>query len=147
MYFVVLVAIHSDFNEQNILIKQSADGEWDLAGVLDFQDSNNGLKVYDIAIYIMYMMTLHEDPIDIAGYCLQGFIRDKQLTQTELDVLYICIASRLVQSVVLGLHYYQLHKDPYLLVTQVSGWKALRALWSKPDSEIVSYWLSEKFRL
>lgn len=131
-------------NEQNLLVEKSADGDCNVIGILDFQDAGYGCKVYDIAICIMYMMTISDNPMDTGGYCLQGFLGKQQLSQSELDVLYYGVVGRFVTSLVLGLYSYETTKDPYTLVTQRS-WGVLEHLWELPHEQVLKYWLSDKF--
>lgn len=143
--FSYLGIIHGDFNEQNILVKRSQDGTVEIAGILDFQDAVYGARVYDVAIYMMYMMITGDNPMDIGGHCLRGYTDTWKLSKQELDVLHCCVAGRFVTSLVLGLYNYSLNDDPYLLVTQKNGWKVCMELWSRPSEELLSYWLSDKF--
>ena len=94
---------------------------------------------------MMYLMVLVDKPLDIAGYCLQGFLKKYKLSEVELEVLYYCVAARFVVSLVLGLYYYSISKDPYNLITQ-KGWKQFQELWETPAEDALKYWLSEKFQ-
>lgn len=134
--------VHNDFSEQNLLVKKSATGCAELAGILDFQDVHHNCKVYDVAIYMMYMMTVCESPIEVARSCLQGFLEKGKLTQPELDVLYYCVAARFAQSLVLGLYNYAMTQNPYCVVTQKLGWKAIRKMWALPSQEVTKLWVS-----
>lgn len=140
--FTIAGPIHADFNEQNILVKRS-DESTDIIGVIDFQDSDFNCKVFDVSTYIMYMMAANkgDDAIEIGGYCLRGFMDNRELSQAELDVVYYGVAARFVMSLVLGLHYYNERKDPYLLLTQ-GGWVHLEKLWKIPSKELLRCWLS-----
>lgn len=145
-YAVLLTGlIHYDVSEQNLLVGETKDGQKEIVGILDFQDVSPGHKVYDIGNCMMYIMTVAENPIDIAGYCLQGFLKNRQLSQPELDVLYYCVAARFVVSLVLGLYYYSVSQDPYCIVTQKS-WKVFKKLWEMSAETVLQYWLSDKFK-
>jgi len=139
--FYFLDLIHSDFNEQNILIS-TEEGKVSIKGILDFQDSSYGYTVFDIAIYIMYMMIqAKEDQIDTGGYALSGFLSKQKLNDTELSLLYWLVCGRFIQSLLLGLYNFSIHKDPYLLVTQ-PGWAVLKKLWEIPPETLIKRWLS-----
>lgn len=140
LYF--LGPIHGDFNETNIFFKETEDTKV-IVGVIDFNDSHFNYTVFDVAIYMMYMMTCcHEaNHEEIAGFCLRGYLSLRTLQQSELDVLYYCIAARLVQSLLLGLYYYSVRKDPYLLITQKGGQKVLKDLWRKQPCDVLKNWL------
>lgn len=136
--------IHYDVNESNVLVRCLADGESEIVGLIDFQDAAHGCKIYDVAICIMYSMLLSDKPVDVGGYCLQGYLEKRTLSQPELNVLYYCVVGRLVISLLLGLHNYSCTPDPYYLDTQKSGWKVLRLLWALPSEEVLQHWLSTK---
>ncbi|XP_067948459.1 hydroxylysine kinase-like [Watersipora subatra] len=137
--------IHYDVNEQNILVREGDNEEKEIAGILDFQETTYGLHVYEIGICIMYLMTVADEPMDVGGYCLQGFLKKHALSQAELDIVYYCVAARFTVSLVLGLYYYSITKDPYVLVTQKS-WKVFKQLWDSPAADVTNHWLSPKFQ-
>lgn len=142
---VVLGPIHCDFNEQNLLVKPQESGGYRIAAILDFQDSSYGYRVVDVAVYMMYMMTTcssHIHPIDVGKFCLESYLKKTPLSDSELSVLYDCVIARFMQSLVLGVHFYSLLKDPYLLVTQKPGWHAVKQLCTKPGDATLQYWLS-----
>lgn len=136
--------IHSDFNEQNILVSQkSGSSDYEIAGILDFGDANYGYKVFDIAVYMMYMMTLTSSTMDfgeVGKYCLQGYLQHQTLSDLEYEVLFNCIMGRFLQSLVMGAFYYSLHKDEYLLTTQKPGWKAVEILISASPTDWIKKW-------
>lgn len=141
-FFLYIVPIHSDFNEQNLLVERHETGGLDIVGILDFQDSCYAKRSFDIAIFIAYMMIFYKgDKLNIGGYCLKGFLKKQSMTEVELRMVYYAITGRLVQTLIMGAYNYSIHQDPYLLVTQ-NGWPALRVLWSKPADEVVKTWMS-----
>ena len=132
--------IHRDISEQNILVKRSGDN-WEIAGLIDFEDATYDLKVYEISICMMYMMSNSDNPMDIGGHCLQGFVKKRKLSQSELDMLYYCVCAHFMRSLIAGLYNYSVTKDPYKLVSQKS-WKALKLLWDLPAQKALQIWLS-----
>ena len=140
-----LVLIHYDVHEMNLIVNKSQGDNWEIVGIIDFEDTTYGYKVYDIGNYIMYMMSIADNSMDIGGYCLQGFMQNCKLSQDELDLLYYCVCARFVVSLVMGLYYYSITKDPYILVSQ-RGWGVFKKLWSLPAQEVLAHWTSEKFQ-
>lgn len=134
--------IYYDMNEQNLLVKEGTNEEWEIAGVIDFQDASHGCKIYDIAIYISYMMMISKDPLETGGHCLQGFMKMRNVSEQELDVLYYCVAARLVISLLVGLHCYVMVPDKYYLDTQKTGWLVLKNLWKLNAEDVLKSWLS-----
>ena len=51
--------IHGDFNEQNILMRETGrgSGEYSVHTVIDFGDAHVNPLAFELAITIMYMMT------------------------------------------------------------------------------------------
>ncbi|XP_067943781.1 hydroxylysine kinase-like [Watersipora subatra] len=136
--------IHYDMNEQNVLVRKFPKEGWKIVAIIDFDDSSNGLKIFDLAIYIVYMTLISDCSLDTGYDCLHGFMKKRELTKAELDVLYYCVVMRLVISLVNGLMSYSKEPDPYFLETQKPGWKALRALWALPAEKILERWLGSK---
>lgn len=48
--------IHGDFNEQNILLIKSENGNWKISSVIDFEDSHHSYYLYELAIAVCYIM-------------------------------------------------------------------------------------------
>lgn len=113
-----------------------------VAGILDFQDCGYGYKVYDVAIYMIYAMVhcRNLDSMQVAGQCLAGYLKERSLSERELDVLYYCMTGRLAQSVVMGNYYYSIYKDPYLLVTAAPGWGILQLLLTYTPADALAQW-------
>ncbi|CAH1796024.1 unnamed protein product [Owenia fusiformis] len=141
--------IHGDYNEQNLLVTPSSlkpdtpVKEYDVCGVLDFQDAAFSYFVFDVAIGICYLMIecQNVDPLDVGGHFLAGYLSEMSLNESEFEVLKICVASRFAQSLVMGAYSYSL--DPgneYLLVTQENGWKKLKILWPVSQDALYTRW-------
>ncbi|XP_046577796.1 hydroxylysine kinase-like [Haliotis rubra] len=136
--------IHGDPNEQNILVSKVPGGEDnEISGILDFSDVANSYLVLDLAINIAYLMIDSEvaDQLDTPGYILAGYESIRQLTPVEWDVIFVCIAGRLAQSLTLGAHANFLEpENTYVLTTSKKGWPLLRKFWSQPRDSILSRW-------
>ncbi|CAH1791388.1 unnamed protein product [Owenia fusiformis] len=140
--------IHGDFNEQNVLVRESnqkdkSEKEYDVCGVLDFQDSTLSYYIFDVAISVCYLMVECNaiDPLDVGGYFLAGYTSYFSLNETDLDVLKICIASRLAMSMVMGAYTSSLDPDnKHILTTQENGWKKLKIFWPVQKKDLYERW-------
>lgn len=137
--------IHGDFNEQNILCRESPEGsgQYSIHSVIDFGDSNYNPLVYELAITMMYMMTRCStmSPSLAGGHVIAGYIRHRQLSALERRLIRICVASRYAQSLVMGAYSYS--QDPgndYLLITSKTGWDILTSFWSTPLEALYADW-------
>tara|TARA_B110000977_G_scaffold165607_2_gene212928 strand:+ start:6457 stop:7710 length:1254 start_codon:yes stop_codon:yes gene_type:complete len=137
--------IHGDLNDQNVLvvvILPSVADEFFSPGqrpvapmakpsaILDFGDIVVSWCVNEIAVAAAYFSLGSDDPVGAIAEIVTGYESQFPLTETERRILPTLIQSRLVCSVVCGA--YSASKDPaneqYLLMTQKSGWVALRAM-------------------
>lgn len=145
--------IHGDPNEQNILVQRKGDTsatsagtddtEYVVCGILDFQDAACTHPLYDLAMVLAYVMLQAKtfDPLEVGGHILAGYTSVLDLPTLERSLLKVCVAGRLVQSLVLGAYNHSL--DPtndYLLTTAQSGWHVLHALWDTPADTVHALW-------
>ena len=152
--------IHGDPNEQNILVRRKpgntsatsagsddtdtdTDTEYVVCGILDFQDAACTHPLYDLAMIVAYVMLVATtfDPLEVGGHMLAGYKSVLALPEVERALLRVCVAGRLVQSLVLGAYSYSL--DPtndYLLTTARRGWRVLHALWDTPPDTLHALW-------
>ena len=78
---------------------------------------------------------------DVPGYMLAGYNSVLKLPQAEKNALRICIAARMVMSLVYGAYTYYL--DPtneYVLETAKFGWKALAQFWEADEQKLQDRW-------
>lgn len=139
--------IHGDFNEQNIIVNK-VDGKWKIDAIIDFGDSHYSCYLFELAITMMYMILQGKD-IDIGGYVLAGYKSIRELTRQEFNLLKICVAARMCQSLVLGAYFsLQDPKNDYLLITQTHGWPILENLWKTPEADLLTKWnlISSNFK-
>ncbi|XP_013404836.2 hydroxylysine kinase [Lingula anatina] len=140
--------VHGDFNEQNILTrKRQTEDEvevtYNVCGVIDVGDSHYGCYAFEVAIGMAYMMIESKviDPLLAGGHFLAGYLQVRQLTSKEMDVLWICVAARLAQSLTYGWDGYLKDKrNTYLLVTQESGWRIMDKLWATSKADLNTKW-------
>ncbi|KAJ7388106.1 hypothetical protein OS493_039790 [Desmophyllum pertusum] len=78
-----------------------------------------------------------------AGYFFAGYHSVNPLSDEEMDLLHVLVASRFCQSLVFGA-YRSKYLDPgneYILETARNGWKNLEAFWKLPKEELLKMWL------
>lgn len=138
--------IHGDLNEHNVLVETDplSKSGFRISGLLDFQDCTKSYPVYDLAIFICYMLMMgtSEVPLeDVPGHMLAGYNSVMELPPAERSVLRICIAARMVMSLVYGAYTY--HLDPaneYVLETAKFGWQALAQFWEADAKDMEDRW-------
>ncbi|XP_048746695.2 hydroxylysine kinase-like [Ostrea edulis] len=139
--------IHGDLSDNNILITPSSSSpdDYEVVGFLDFGDATIAYYVFEIAILICYILLgadAKDDPIQLAGHALAGYLSEFPLPTKDLTVLRICISARLVQSLVMGA--YTASAEPsntdYVLQTQTGGWELLYKFCVKSDTEVFNSW-------
>jgi len=133
--------IHGDFNEQNILVTETAKGnEFKVSGVIDFGDTSLSYYVFELAIAMAYMM-IESKELSTGGLVIAGYGMIRNIPENERKVLKVCVAARLCQSLVLGAYSHSLDpENSYLLLTQEAGWDLLRRLWAEPDKNLEELW-------
>ncbi|KAI8492555.1 hypothetical protein Bbelb_295960 [Branchiostoma belcheri] len=114
--------IHADFRSENILVREkttnSAEGRYEICGLLDFGDATWNPVVFDVAISLLnLMLATEQDPIAYSGYFLRGFESVRPLTSAEWDVLYPCVVGVACQLYVLNQHSISVDpgRAPYIL--------------------------------
>uniref|UniRef100_H2ZTW0 Hydroxylysine kinase n=1 Tax=Latimeria chalumnae TaxID=7897 RepID=H2ZTW0_LATCH len=143
---------HGDLNEQNILVESfkasnEAAGkelvqEYQISGVLDFGNVSYGYYVFELAITIMYAMTVCQEPINIGGHILAGFESVVPLTPEERDAVFLLVSCRFCQSLVIAEHTVLLYPEnrEYLMITAHPGRKQLCNLWKMGKEAIEKIW-------
>ncbi|XP_055712666.1 hydroxylysine kinase [Phlebotomus papatasi] len=130
--------IHGDFNEHNILVNKCSSTEkkeYAVSGILDFGDSCYTLYIFELAIAMAYMM-LQTGELETGGFFLAGYESIRLVPQHEYNVLRICVAARLCQSLVLGIYTHTLDpENEYILTSQKNGWQLLQLLWSEKKTD------------
>ncbi|GAB0094491.1 hydroxylysine kinase [Sergentomyia squamirostris] len=130
--------IHGDFNEHNILVNACTSTDKKepvVSGILDFGDSCYSLYIFELAIAMTYMM-LQTGQLETGGYFLAGYEAIRLVPQLEFNVLRICIAARLCQSLVLGIYTHTVDPDnEYILSSQKNGWELLQLLWNTEEGK------------
>lgn len=133
--------IHGDFNEQNLIVEPTAEGNnHKVKGIIDFGDTNKSPILFEVAIGLTYMM-LQAKNLESGGIFLAGFESIYPLTNEIKQYLKYCVAARLAQSLVMGAYTHSLHpSNEYVLVTQEQGWKMIEELWRNEFENIDELW-------
>ena len=143
--------IHGDLNDQNILVAPSQRGDiHEIAGILDFGDTSDSYRVFEVAICMMYMIMLrvqqgdtHQEAIRSAGHLLRGYQSVYSLSHSELDLLYWSVAARFLQSCVIGIYKQSLEpENEYLSQTYHLGYKVLSSYIASSEEETLNSWFS-----
>lgn len=121
--------IHNDANDYNILVKTSADGEHQIAGIIDFGDMVYSNTINELAITAAYAMLDKDDPIETAALVVSGYHQELPVTEQEIDILFWLIAIRLCISVIMSAGSKKRNPDnTYLNATEPKAWKLLEKL-------------------
>lgn len=133
--------IHGDFNEQNIIVTPSANGQdYKVKGIIDFGDTNKSPILFEIGIGLTYML-LQAKNLESGGIFLAGFETVCPINEEVKHYLKYCVAARLAQSLVMGCYTYSIDpKNEYVLVTQEQGWKLIEELWREKLETIDDIW-------
>ncbi|XP_017268830.1 hydroxylysine kinase [Kryptolebias marmoratus] len=136
---------HGDFNELNILVQPDDKSGNKISGILDFGDMNCGYYINELAIAIMYMMTVHPDPIKVGGPLLAGFESVFPLNEDEKDSLYFLVLSRFCQSLVIARYSVTLYPEnaEYLMITSRKGVKIVQQLWELGKEQAEKVWFAK----
>lgn len=136
--------IHGDINEQNLLVEQ-INNHFSLKAVLDFGDTHYTCYLYELAIAMTYMI-ITSNQIGTGGYVLAGYRSVRTISDQELDLLRICVLTRMCQSLVLGAHAsLQQSDNSYQLITAKHGWALLETMFKIPEKDLLERWASVKF--
>ncbi|HEY4334032.1 MAG TPA: aminotransferase class III-fold pyridoxal phosphate-dependent enzyme [Ilumatobacteraceae bacterium] len=117
--------IHNDANDRNVLV--GADGS--VSGLIDFGDMVETWRVNELAIACAYAMLGARDPIGAVLPLVAAYHDEAPLTETEAEVLFDLIATRLAVSICMAAK--QIRDDPaneYLLISQTDVWAQLQGL-------------------
>ncbi|XP_055518672.1 hydroxylysine kinase-like [Leucoraja erinacea] len=149
--------IYGDCNEYNILLepldspieqavertgKSCPGSALRISGILDFGDMSFGCFVQDLAITVMYLTIISQDPVGVGGHVIAGFESVIPLTEEERDSIYLLVFCRFSQSMVMARHNMLLDPDnaEYLNVSMKVGSKRLRQLWQVGKEVVEKVW-------
>ena len=143
--------IHGDLNDENVLVVPTQRGDsHEISGMLDFGETSDSYRVFEVAICMMYMIMLrvqqgdtHQEAIRSAGHLLRGYQSVYSLSHSELDLLYWSVAARFLQSCVIGIYKQSLEpENEYLSQTYHLGYKVLSSYIASSEEETLNSWFS-----
>ncbi|MGB6648057.1 MAG: aminotransferase class III-fold pyridoxal phosphate-dependent enzyme, partial [Bacteroidota bacterium] len=110
--------IHSDANDQNLLVRQTAHDTWEAAGIIDFGDMVHSQTVFELAIALAYVMLEKDDPLAAAIPMVRGYHVAMPLRDEELEVLFPLISARLCATITFSAYQQKIQPDnKYLSVS------------------------------
>ena len=123
--------MYGDASGQNIVLRRSVSGDYELAGIIDFGHAISSCYVFDIGILLAYIMIENLDhagvtPMEFVGPMLKGFVDAFSLTAEEVGSLYYITMVRLCQSAIIGTGNFK--REPwntYFLTTPAKCWRLL----------------------
>jgi len=122
--------IHSDANEQNILI--SADNPTKVVGLIDFGELQLASQINELAITLAYSLLGENDIAMASQKIIEGYNREFKLEDEEREIIYYLMAMRLVTSIIMTSHTAKKFPDnDYILISQ----KPARALLKQLEAE------------
>ena len=139
--------IYGDANGLNIIIRMDNDGDYQMAGMIDFGDCTSSYYVFDLGILLAYVMTENLDlkngmsPIEFVGPMLHGFVDVLPLSNEELDCLYYIAMARCCQSALNGAHCFKQEPwNTYLLITPAKCWRVIELMLNISKEEVDKVW-------
>ena len=129
--------IHGDANDYNVIVRGNR-----VVGLIDFGDMVHSYTVGDLAIAVAYVVT-QDEPLSRATAIVSGYLKENNLNELELRVLWDLTLLRLCMSVCLSAYQQSMKPDnDYLSISQQSIRESLRGL-----MEISSDVAAEQFQL
>jgi Ser/Thr protein kinase RdoA (MazF antagonist) len=126
--------VHSDANDYNVIVVGTG-FEARVASIIDFGDAVLSPIVCDLAIALAYTMLGKPDPVMSASHVVRGYHRVRALSESELEVLYPLILTRLAVSVVNSANEKRLRpEDAYAVISEAPAWALLEHLETKHEN-------------
>ncbi len=139
--------LHGDANGMNLIVKKSESDEYQIAGMIDFDDTVLSCHVFEIAIFLAYIMLENLNPIDypcpVEFVCtlLQGYLQVFPLSKDEISCLYYLVLGRCCQSVVASEIAYKAEPwNSYLLTTPEKAYKVMEILLAMGKEKVDMIW-------
>ena len=139
--------IYGDANGLNIIVQKDNDGDYQMAGMIDFGDCMSSYYVFDLGILLAYVMMENlnlrngMNPIEFVAPILHGYTNALPLSDEELDCLYYIIMARCYQSAINGA--YRFKQEPwntYLLKSPSKSWRLMEFLLENSKVEVDRLW-------
>lgn len=122
--------IHQDANDYNVVV--SSDGK---VGLIDFGDMVFGCQINELAIALAYALMDVDDIVAMSRLVIGGYVSRFALHETEVDVLFDLVTTRLAMSVAISSHRTAaFSSNDYLRISQAPALRLLRRLHTiRPD--------------
>jgi len=118
--------VHNDINDNNIVVSSEL-GNPKVIAFIDYGDAMHTQIINDVAIACSYAIMRKKDPLDAALPIIKGYHSTFPLQENELEHLYVCIAMRMVISVVkCALNKLAEPYREYLYISEKPSWELLK---------------------
>ena len=139
--------IYGDANGLNIIVQKDRDGDYQVAGMIDFGDCTFSYYVFDLGILLTYVMMENLDHkndmslIEFVSPILRGYTNALPLSDEELDCLYYIIMARCCQSALNGTYCFKQEPwNTYLLTSPAKSWGLMEFLLKTSKAEVDKLW-------
>ena len=130
--------VHNDANDYNIIADK-----YQVKSLIDFGDMLYTSTINNLAIAAAYALMGQENPLQALSVMVKGYHAVLPLSETELELLFPLIQTRLAVSVTNSAIQKQLKPDdPYVVISEKPAWELLAKLKAIPQ-KLVYYALRE----
>ena len=134
--------IHMDINKMNVIVRMRVDGEYEVAGVIDFGDCTRTCCIFEFAEVLSKLLSKSKDPLCVTGPMLcAGYLGAFPLSREELECLYYIILARLCLGAVMTSIQFQ--REPWNgYVGGLAGpsWQFAEELLKTPKEDVDRMW-------
>jgi len=132
--------IHNDANDYNVLVNYDDKGLAKVDGIFDFGDLAYQATICELAIALAYAILDKAQPLRTCYHFLKGYTNIRSVSETELQVLFHLIKTRLAVSVSISSErQIASPDDPYIIISQRPAKEALLKLDQIPDELAESF--------
>ncbi len=139
--------LHGDANGMNTIVKKNELDEYQITGMIDFDDSVVSCYIFEIATCLAYIMMENLNPIDgsspVEFVCplLQSYLEFFPLSSEEISCLDNLVLGRCCQSAVLGEIGYKAEPwNTYLLTAPENAYKLVDLLLAMGKEKVDKVW-------
>jgi 4-aminobutyrate aminotransferase-like enzyme/Ser/Thr protein kinase RdoA (MazF antagonist)/murein DD-endopeptidase MepM/ murein hydrolase activator NlpD len=127
--------IHNDANDYNLIVSTTSIRSTPQIALIDFGDMLETYTLCEPAIACAYAMMHKPDPLAAAADIIQGYHEEYPLTETEIELMYHFIRTRLAMSVCIAAQQKKLEPDnEYLGISEAGAWALLEKLDAIPPA-------------
>mgnify|MGYP003635235265 FL=1 len=117
--------VHNDLNDFNILVSEDLSNP-KVSGLIDFGDAVYTQIINDLAIVLAYAIMDLPDSLSAALEVIEGYNTQYNLSEKELECLYILVGMRLVTTVTnASLKKEEFPNDDYYVISEKPAWGLL----------------------